>query len=87
MLFTQSPVKARATPERQRIDVFPMNTVLNAVCSIQTPPLDGNMIQQLKKNLTRLLERTEQPQCSCFFFPKSSTVHNPFAPQVELCLS
>lgn len=49
MLFTQSPIKVRAAPERQRILVFPMSTVVNAVCDFKTSPLDGNMIQQLKK--------------------------------------
>lgn len=73
-------------PSNRKSYFFPMNTMVNAVCNIKTPPLDGNVIQQLKKNEFNCQKVKSKPKAHDSSFLKSSTIHNPFAPQVELWL-
>jgi len=49
ILFTQSSKKVRAALQRDRITVFPLQTVVNATCNIKILPLDGTTLQQLKE--------------------------------------
>lgn len=54
-------------PSNRQSKFFPVNRMLNAVCNVTRSPLDGNVIQQLKK--LQLSESKEQTQGSEFFFP------------------